>query len=228
MLSDFFRLLFPNRCEACGTNLVRGERILCLHCQQQLPKTHYWQQKDNVVEQMFWGRVPIVAACSFFHFSKGSKYRKLLHKLKYKHLPQIGVVLGQLFGTELAASPYFADIDVIVPIPLHPKRQRNRGYNQSERIGYGLSQSMGIPLYEKAIVRERYNETQTKKNREERLQNVQNIFAAGQAAQQLQGKHVLIVDDVLTTGATLEVCIQTLLQSVDCRVSVATLAAGKA
>ncbi|GHT12365.1 amidophosphoribosyltransferase [Bacteroidia bacterium] len=224
---DFFQLLFPNRCEACGTHLVKGEQEICLHCQQQIPKTHYWQQKGNIVEQFFWGRVPIETASSFFHFSKGSKYRKLLHNLKYNHSPQIGVALGSLYGAELKALPHYADLAAIVPVPLHPKRFKHRGYNQSERIGYGLSQSMQVPMFDDAIVRARYNETQTKKNREERLQNVQNIFAASNTVQHLQGKHVLVVDDVLTTGATLEVCIQALLQSVDCRVSVATLAVAR-
>jgi ComF family protein len=227
LLSDFLRLLFPNNCEVCGTALVKGESVICLHCRRHLPKTYYWQQKDNPVEQVFWGRLPIVNACAFFFMYKGSNYRKLIHKLKYNHIPQIGVALGQMFGTELASSDYYAEDAVLVPVPLHPKRYRKRGYNQSERIAVGMAQSMGIPVIENAILRRQYNETQTKKTRQERLQNVQNIFCAGADIQLLQGKHVIVVDDVLTTGATLEACINTLLRNADCRISVAALAVAR-
>jgi ComF family protein len=227
LLKDFLRLLFPVCCEVCGTNLVNGEKVLCLRCLRQIPRTYHWQEQNNSAEQIFCGRVPVERACAFFYFSKGSRYRQLLHKLKYKYLPQIGVVLGREFGKELLRASFFCDDSILVPVPLHPKRYRKRGYNQSERIASGISQIAGIPVVANAVIRQRYNETQTQKNRTERFQNVQDIFGAGKEIEQLRGKHVIVVDDVLTTGATIESLITAILRNVECRISVAVIAVGK-
>jgi ComF family protein len=225
-LRSFISLIFPNCCEACGAVLVQGERVICTTCRYKLPRTNYWKEKGNPVEQVFWGRVQVENACSLFFMGKGSKYRKLLHKLKYNNRPQVGVELGRLLGVELAQSPFYEDVDGIVPIPLHLKRQRVRGYNQSEKIAEGISQSLGKPVLNKVVFRQRYNETQTKKSREERMKNVENVFAVhANKLAQLEGKHILLVDDVLTTGATLEACITVIQQVANCKISVATLAA---
>ena len=222
----FISLIYPVRCEACGAMLVEGEKLICIGCRYKLPRTRYWLQKGNPVEQVFWGRVPIENACSLFFMGKGSRYRKLLHRLKYNGVKSIGVELGSLLGTELLQAPLYHDVDFIVPIPLHAKRQRVRGYNQSEMIAKGISQSFGKPMLADVIYRQHHNETQTKKTREERMKNVENVFALHpEEAPQLEGKHILLVDDVLTTGATLEACIASILRTVSCRVSVATLAA---
>lgn len=226
LLRDFVRLFFPNLCQACGTGLVRGESVICLHCIKDIPKTYYWLHRDNPVELMLGG-LPVVRGCAFFYLNKGGNYSRLLHKLKYSRAPQIGVALGRMFGAELAAAGYCTQDGAVVPVPLHPKRRRERGYNQSERIAFGISQVLGIPLIENAIVRRRYNETQTRKNREERLQNVSGIFGAGADIERLKGRHALVVDDVLTTGATLGACISALAHSVECRISAAALAMAK-
>jgi ComF family protein len=223
---SFFSLIYPNRCEACGALLVEGERVLCTTCRYKLPRTRYWLQKENPVEQIFWGRVPVENACSFFFMGKGSKYRKLLHKLKYNGASRIGQELGSLLGVELRQAPLYGDVDFIVPIPLHVKRLRTRGYNQSEMIAKGISQTMGKPMLADVVYRRFYNETQTKKTREERMKNVENIFAVhADKAALIENKHLLLVDDVLTTGATLEACIATILKEVNCKISVTTLAA---
>jgi ComF family protein len=225
---DFLNLIYPTCCEACGALLVVGERVLCTSCRYKLPRTNYWLQKGNPVEQVFWGRVPIVNACSLFFMGKGSSYRKLLHKLKYGNKPQIGVALGLLLGNELAKAADYANIEFIVPVPLHIKRQRKRGYNQSEKIAIGISQAIGKPLLTDVVFRQQYNETQTKKTREERWSNVSEVFAVRPNAKaMLAGKHILLVDDVLTTGSTIEACVATILKAADCKVSVATLAVAK-
>lgn len=225
---DFLNLIYPNSCEACGAPLVVGERVLCSTCRYKLPRTNYWLQKGNPVEQVFWGRVPVENACSLFFMGKGSRYRKLLHKLKYGNKPQIGVALGQLLGNELAKVADYANVEFVVPVPLHIKRQRKRGYNQSEKIAAGISQAIGKPLLTDAVFRKRYNETQTKKTREERWSNVSDIFAVHPGAEaRLAGKHILLVDDVLTTGSTIEACITAMLKAADCKVSVVTLAVAK-
>ncbi len=223
---SFLSLIYPNSCEACGVQLVAGEHVLCTTCKYKLPRTRYWLQKGNPVEQVFWGRVQVENACSLFFMGKGSKYRKLLHKLKYKNRPQVGVELGSLLGAELQQSPLYEDIDVVVSIPLHAKRLRARGYNQSEKIAKGIAQSFGKPMLANVVYRQRHNETQTRKSREERMKNVEDVFAVyPDKVTELDGKHILLVDDVLTTGATLEACITATLRAVNCKISVATLAA---
>jgi ComF family protein len=190
-----------------------------------MPRTGFWLRKENPVEQMFWGRVQVERACSFFYFSKGSRFRKLLHALKYHNKPQVGVELGLMLGYELRHAPDYSEITSIVPVPLHPRRQRKRGYNQSEKIAQGIAQSFGRPMLADAVIRQVYNDSQTTKTREERHTNVADIFAVTpQGASKLEGQHLLVVDDVLTTGATLESCIDTILKATSCKVSVATLA----
>lgn len=224
-LSDFINLIYPNCCEVCGTLLGLRERVMCVTCRYKLPRTGYWLQKGNPVEQIFWGRVPVANACALFFMAKGSRYRKLLHKLKYGRKPHIGVALGQLLGNELAKVDEYRDVDFIIPIPLHVTRERKRGYNQSEKIAAGVKLATGKPVLTDVVFRQQYNETQTKKTREERWSNVSGIFAVRpKAAEQLAGKHILLVDDVLTTGATIEACATAILSAASCKVSVATLA----
>ncbi|MGL4956420.1 MAG: ComF family protein [Bacteroidales bacterium] len=224
MLADLLNLIYPNLCECCGHILTKGERVLCCICRYQLPRTNYWIQKDNPVEQIFLGRVRIENACSLFFMNKGTPYRKLLHKLKYSNKPRIGVELGAMLGIVLQETLLYSDVDAIIPIPLHSKRQRKRGYNQSEQIAMGIAQTFGKEFITTAVKRQYYNETQTKKTREERMQNVKNVFSVVHP-EILENKHILLVDDVVTTGATIEACIATIQNHVmSCRVSVATLA----
>lgn len=222
--SDLLSLFSPPTCCACGTALVRGEQMMCTHCLMKLPKTNFHKVRDNMIEKSFWGRIRIERATSFFFFMKGSNFQHILHSLKYKGRSDIGVYLGKRFGNELVTQPDFRHFDRIIPVPLHADKLKKRGYNQSEMIAHGMSKAMGIPIDNKTLVRSTFTETQTKKNRIERWENVKSVFSANPAVN-LMDQHVLLVDDVLTTGATIEGCAQALLdKNPTVKISVATLA----
>jgi len=221
MINDFFSLIFPKLCCACSSSLLKNENLICTNCIVNLPKTNFYLDKDNPINKVFWGRVKIEMAASFYVFSKKSKVQNLLHHLKYKGLKEVGPVVGRLFGYDLKNSEYFNGIDFIVPVPLHKKKLKKRGYNQSEWIAKGISDSMGIPINKDSLYRKVDSQTQTKKGRYKRWENVGEIFALSNEL--LQDKNVLLVDDVVTTGATLEACAQTLIKQ-NCKVYVATIA----
>ena len=222
-LSDFWFLLFPKNCEACGRALSRGEEVLCFDCLYELPRTNFCKELDNPVMQLFEGRIKLERATALFSFQKGSRFRKLLHSLKYHHKPEIGVLLGKELGAEMLSSGNFSDIDYIIPVPLHLNREKKRGYNQSERIASGISAVTKIPVLTGVLVRNTDTKTQTKMNKEERWQNVSGKFVLADS-EILKGKHVLLVDDVVTTGATTESCGTVLLSVEGLRLSIAVLA----
>jgi len=221
MINDFFNLIFPKLCIACNDALLKNEKIICIRCLVNLPKTNFHKDKDNPVNKVFWGRVDVEMASSFYLFSKKSKVQNLLHNLKYKGVKEVGSVLGELFGFELNSSKFYKEIDFIVPVPLHKSKLKKRGYNQSEWIAIGLSKSMKVPVNIDSLYRKADSETQTKKSRYKRWENVGEIF--GLANNDLEGKRILLVDDVVTTGATIEACAQLLIQQ-NCKVLVATIA----
>jgi len=221
MINDFFNLIFPKLCCACNNSLLKNEDIICVNCEVSLPKTNFHTDKENPVNKIFWGRVEIEMATSFYLFSKKSKVQNLLHHLKYKGIKEVGNELGQLFGFELNESQYFRGIDFIVPVPLHKNKLKKRGYNQSESIANGLAKSMKIPVNIDSLFRKEDSQTQTKKSRYKRWENVGEIF--GISNNKLKGKRILLVDDVVTTGATIEACAQVLIQQ-NCKVLVATIA----
>lgn len=223
IFTDFIRLFYPNLCMVCHNDLAEGESVICTSCLYHIPRTKYWYDSENPVAKIFWGRAFIQNACSFFFFSKGSRYRKLLHHLKYNGKKEVGFILGKEFGNELNRVESYKNIDFIVPVPLHPKRFKQRGYNQAEEIAKGLHESMGIPVSTKTLIRSGYTETQTRKTRTERVANVSKKFRL-ENPEDFKGKHVLIVDDIVTTGATLEECAATVLQAEDSKVSIVTLA----
>lgn len=221
---DLLSLFSPPACGACGTALVRGEQTLCVNCLMKLPQTNLHRVRNNMIEKSFWGRIHIENATSFFFFTKGSDFQHLLHALKYKGRSDIGVYLGKRFGNDLVSEPAFRHFDRIIPVPLHRDKLKKRGYNQSEMIARGLSAVLKVPVDTKTLVRTTYTETQTKKSRIERWDNVKSVFAANPATN-LNGRHILLVDDVLTTGATIEGCAQALLdKNPTVKISVATLA----
>jgi len=223
MLSDFISLIFPQTCVSCGKSLYKNEYSICTYCAYYLPKTNFHLEKDNPVAQIFWGRVPIVSAAAFYGFNKGGKVQHLIHQLKYRGQKNIGISVGKLYGFELNHSIYFNTVDIIIPVPLHPKKQKKRGYNQSDFFAKGLAESMHIGVDLKTLYRAADSETQTKKSRFSRWQNVESIFQLHDA-DKLKGKHILLVDDVITTGATLEACAHTLLQVPNVKVSIAAIA----
>jgi len=220
---NFLGLLYPELCTACYANLYQQEKVLCTKCLYELPKTHYHKIPDNPIEQTFWGRVPIERAAAFYFFQKGSKYQKILHKLKYHKRKDIGVQMGRFYGAELASDQAFNEIDYIIPVPLHPKKLHKRGYNQSEVIGLGMEEFLPAKLMTDNLYRKKFTETQTKKSRYERWENVEDVFGV-RYPERLEGKHILLIDDVITTGATLEGCAQILKNNADVKISVATLA----
>ena len=223
-LSDFLTLFFPEICYACGDSLVQSESLICATCLHQLPFTNYHLEPDNKLAKQFWGRVNIKSATAFLYFNKGGKVQNLMHQLKYNNQPQIGILLGNLYAKHLIASHKFENINAIIPVPLHPKKQKKRGYNQSEKFGIGLSKSLGIKL-ENLLVREKFTDTQTKKSRLQRLDNVEEVFAI-RKGEEISGLRILLVDDVITTGATLCACSNVLLAYGAKTVDLATIAAG--
>ena len=222
-LSDFLALFYPNYCLGCGNSLVRGEEYLCLQCLVRLPKTNFHLEKSNPVEMLFAGRVPVFRATTFYSFRKESLVQRLIHQLKYKGKQGIGSYLGFLFGRNLMESDDFQSVDIILPIPLHPHKKRKRGYNQSEAICDGIAKGMEKERDYSLLVRTIDTKTQTKKNRYNRWENVSQIFNVLHP-EKLEGKHILLVDDVVTTGATLESAAQILLDIPDTKVSIACLA----
>ncbi len=223
ILSHLVQLVFPNSCLICGESLSASETYFCLECRFKLPKTNFHLQKDNLVEKRFWGKVHIERATSFLHFQKGGSAQILLHHLKYKGEKEIGFILGKFFAIELQASSFYNNIDLIVPVPLHINRFKKRGYNQSEWIAKGLSEVLQKPVESKALIRSVENQTQTRKSVYERWENTANIFAITDKSA-FENKHILLVDDVLTTGSTLEACAQSIIEKTNAKVSIVTLA----
>lgn len=227
IVGDFTSLFFPTVCAACNGHLVRGEVAICTACLMECPYTFDQHDPvDNPLARVFWGRVPLQAAAAFFVFSKGGKVQELIHNLKYNARTDAGIAAGKLFGNELKDLAPFNTIDAVVPVPLHRDKFIKRGYNQAACIGEGLATAMGIPLYEHGMLRLSATETQTKKNRNERWENVEDVFTLNKKID-LSGKHILLVDDVITTGATIEACAIPILEPEGTKLSVVSLAAAR-
>ena len=223
ILNDLLNLLFPITCAACGNVLMKNERVMCLSCNYYLPRTNFHLEPDNPVAVIFWGRVKIENATAFYYFNKASRYRHLIHELKYRSRKDIGLELGRIFGYEMMVSPGFRLIDLVLPVPLHKKKLIKRGFNQSECIARGISEAMNKPLDTLSVIRAVYSDTQTRKTRYDRWLNVEGIFKVTDRSS-LFGKHILLVDDVVTTGATIEACASEILKVEGTKVSVAVLA----
>ena len=227
LIDDFISLLFPRICAACGNSLWKQEETVCLSCEFHLPRTNFHLSLENPVSRLFWGRVNLESAAAYVYFNKGNRVQRLIHQLKYKGRKDIGIYLGRQYGQYLKYSPFFQTAQLIVPVPLHIRKLMQRGYNQSEQIAIGLGESMKIPVDPDAICRRKETETQTKKSRFRRWQNVAEVFEVKDPGS-LEMKHVLLVDDVMTTGATLESCIRVLSPIPGIRISVATIAVAPA
>lgn len=224
---DLLGLLFPRSCQNCGKALNPQEELLCARCLFHLPRTNFHRNKENPVREIFGGILPLYSATSFLFFNKGGMTQKLVHRLKYKGKKEIGVYLGELLGRQLSESEFFRDADVLLPVPLHPAKQKKRGYNQSEIIASGMETVMKADLNAGVLFRKVHTSTQTRKSRYERWENVKDIFGVRNPAQ-LESKHVILVDDVITTGATLEACAENLIDIPGIRLSVASLAYSQA
>jgi ComF family protein len=224
-LQGLVSIIYPHLCAACGNVLFFNEQVLCLKCYADLPRTGFHGNSENEVARLFWGRIPVRNATSFIIFNKESRYRRILHELKYKGQHQVGTEMGRLFGLELKGTP-FADVDIIHPVPLHPSKLRKRGYNQSELIAKAIAEVLHVTVVSDLIIRSVETKTQTRKSRYERWENVRDTFHV-QFPESLRDKHVLLVDDVITTGATIEACAGALLAISGVTVSIASLAYAK-
>lgn len=222
-LEDFVALIFPRYCLACYHSLVKGEDLICTPCMLEMPHTLSHLDQDNPLKTRLAVRIPITHAFAIFRFSKSGKVQKLLHELKYRQQPEVGVSLGRMYGEKLAAVGYERAWDLIVPIPLHASRQRKRGYNQSQKFAEGLSEKLGIPVVPDIVKRTHRTETQTRKSKRHRWENVRTVFELCRQ-DEIKGRKILLVDDVVTTGATLEACATILLDGGCLELSVACIA----
>jgi len=221
LLNDFLNLIFPVHCAACGEILMKNERIICSECIYHLPRTDYHLDQDNPVARIFWGRIRIEQATAYYFFNKGSRFRRLIHELKYLGRQDIGVELGRAFGYDLMKSG-FRDIDLIVPVPLHVKRKRERGYNQAELLARSLARGMAIP-WGRGLARVRSTLPQIGLTDSQRRENVRKAFQCTNP-QQISKRRILLVDDVMTTGATVASASDALLAGGALRISVLTVA----
>lgn len=222
ILNELSHLFFPNCCPVCDSKLLPSEEGVCLKCLHKLPKTNNFKEPDNLVEIRLAGRFPFDRIASFCIYSKQGVLQPLIHQLKYNNKKEIGILLGKLFGKDLTNSEFIQPIDFVVPVPLHTKKLKERGYNQAEMIADGLSQSTSIPVSAENLMRVIHNPTQTKQTKTQRWENVKDIFDIRQP-QLFANKHVLLVDDIITTGSTLEACAYALLKSPGIKISIATL-----
>ncbi|MES2004480.1 MAG: phosphoribosyltransferase family protein [Bacteroidota bacterium] len=222
-LSDLLHLFYPHNCEGCGSDIVYDTQFLCSRCMHRLPATGFFSQQGNPTEKLFYGRLPVSSAAAAFYFTKDSLLQHLLVQLKYRNNKEAGYFLGRMMGYVLCASTRFSGVDVLVPLPLNPKKEFIRGYNQAALICEGIQEIWKKPVLSNAITRTRFTETQTKQNRIARWQNMEGVFEVTHPGQ-LQGKQVLLVDDVITTGATLEACGMAILAVPGCTLGIAAAA----
>lgn len=223
IVQDFIQLFYPDCCSACSDALVKGERIICTDCLLELPQTDYHLDPGNLLRRRLEGRIPLAHALAFLKFTKNGRTQHLLHNLKYRRKPEIGVALGKLYAHKLKEAGLNLGVDMLIPVPLHETRLRKRGYNQSAKFAHGMSEILEIPVFEKTLVRKTRTDTQTRKNKLRRWENVSEVFGVEDVSL-ISGKHILIADDVITTGATVEACGQVLLANGADKISIACIA----
>lgn len=220
LLHDLAGLFYPQLCCGCDTPLVKGETHLCLHCLNDLPYTRFEQEQDNAMERIFTGRVDIAWAAGLLYFSKDTRVQQIIHHIKYKKRQDLAVWMGRQMGSALQQAAKHADL--LIPVPLHPEKEKRRGYNQSAELAKGIAESTGIALDTTTLSREQFTATQTRKSRISRWENVEGAFRVKDPSV-IAGKHLLLVDDVVTTGSTLEACAHQLLQAGCASVAISTL-----
>ncbi len=223
LLKDLFYIFYPKLCAVCEEHLVENETTICTLCRHDLPLTNFQNFKQNIVSETFYGRFLIENAFSLFFFRKKGIAKKLIHDLKYKGNEEIGIFFGNWLGEFFKENQIFKEVDYIIPVPLHPKKLRERGYNQVTKFGKTLSKHLNIPFLESYLVRISSTKTQTLKARFERFNNIDTKFIL-KNPEIFQDKHILLIDDVITTGATLEACAKEFSKSKDCKISILTMA----
>lgn len=218
---SILHLFFPQLCAGCGTDLLNKGTELCAKCLHDLPSTRFEKHANNPVEKVFRGRLPIVSGSASFYFTKDSIMQHIMHELKYKGNKELGWQLGKMMGRFITETNRI-NADALLPLPLFPRKEKQRGYNQSLLLCQGMAEIMGIPILNKSVIRPHHTETQTKKGRIARWQNMEGKFLLKDPSS-LAHKHILLVDDVITTGATLESCGQEILKTAGTSLSIATL-----
>ncbi len=223
MWRHFLNLLFPDLCRLCHNPLVGNEKLICTACRMALPTTGLEPFTMEQLAMRLYGQVPFAYVLAYLKFYRSGITRTLLHQIKYGNCPELGVMAGRWFGYLLKEKKLTNHFDLIIPVPLHKRKLRQRGYNQSERIATGIAESSNLEISIDTIKRIRMNESQTNKSRLERWQNVENIFKVTHP-EKIKGKNILLIDDVITTGATIESCAMVLLESEAASVSAGALA----
>lgn len=218
---SFLHLLFPHVCTGCGSDVLNEETVLCMRCVDAMPESNFEMHPGNPVEKTFWGRLPLVGATAQFYFTKESLIQHLMHQFKYKRNKDLGLQLGRMMGEQILKSGRFT-VDALIPLPLFPAKEKRRGYNQATVLCQGMAESMNIPVLDNAIIRPQHTETQTKKGRIERWRNMEGKFILVNP-DAIRNKHLMLVDDVVTTGATFEACGNELLKAENVRLSLASL-----
>lgn len=222
-LKDVYALFYPEVCLCCKEPLTHYETTICITCRHDLPLTNFCSEKDNMIEKSCYGRIPVESATALFYFFKKGKVQELIHALKYKNQQQVGVILGNWLGNEMKASNRFNSIDCIIPVPLHKNKLKSRGYNQVTTFGKSLAEKLNIKYNETVLKRVSFTNTQTKKIRFDRWKNVDELFIV-ENHETLKNKHILLIDDIFTTGATLEACYKALKKTENLKISIACMA----
>ena len=225
--SRLLDLISPRQCVGCGDRRAVSEETLCSKCYLHLPRTNFNRNLyENVMAKLFWGQIAIEKATALFFYEPHAETANLLYELKYKNHPEIGVVMGRMMAKELMNSGLFDDIDVIVPVPLAKRRERERGYNQSTELAKGVSEVTGLPITDQVVRRTKYAGSQTQRGRWERNENVENVFELNDS-NGISGKHLLLIDDVVTTGATIVACAKEIQKASHVKISVLALGFSK-
>lgn len=214
-------LLFPHICSGCGNDMLDPESFLCLRCMDAMPETNFELHRNNPVEKKLWGRLVLQNATAQYYFTGESLMKRLMHQFKYKGDKELGLQLGKMMGESISRSGRFF-VDALIPLPLFPAKEKKRGYNQATVLCQGIAESFGVPVLKDVITRSQHTDTQTRKKRIERWQNMEGKFVLANPSA-IENKHLLLIDDVITTGATLEACGAELLKAKNSKLSIATL-----
>jgi ComF family protein len=223
LFKDLFYLFYPKLCVICDEKLIENETVICTICRHDLPLTNFQDYTNNKVTQTFYGRILIEKGYALLYYRKKGTTQKIIHDLKYKSNEEVGIFFGNWLGELLAENKEFKNIDCIIPVPLHPKKLRERGYNQVSKFGKKISFFLGIPIIEDKLIRISSTKTQTFKARFERFTNIDTKFLL-KTPNEFNNKHILLIDDVITTGATLQACAKEFSKSKECKISVLAMA----
>jgi len=223
LLDELLHIIYPNICVSCKEESASSNDVFCIFCKSDLPYSNAFDIRNNFLEQKLIGRLEFETGAYLFHFYKESKIQEAMHEFKYNGIRNIGVVLGRQFGEKWKNSTSLSMPDVIIPVPLHYQRQAKRGYNQSKVFAEGINETLGVPVLEKVLLKRYRTQSQTKKSRLDRIDNIKESFCIKQPTL-LEDKHILLVDDVLTTGATIECCAAVISAEVQCKISIGTIA----